>query len=187
MFVAHGSSIAAVRRVTKDGKSNRAISRLEAALILFVSLSPRVAAQSTSRLLLQVGAECGLSVISATHSELVTTGTESEYRGAITFVYQIRTSLDAGSGAIRLHLVDNPSLAGASLTYTTVLTGNGSAVPEEQTITFSSPPGIVATFGSNQASPKEDNGGVINWTLRGQARLFGHAIPPNLKLTIACR
>lgn len=164
----------------------RRAAEVEAALILLVSLASRVAAESTSsRLALQVDAECGLSVISATHSDPVERGTGSQYQGVIRFVYQIRTSRDAGSGTIHLQLVDNPSQSGATLTFATVLGGGGIALPEKQTISFSSPIAVVATFGPNQASSDAD--GVINWTMNGQSPIFGRADAPNLKVTISCR
>jgi hypothetical protein len=160
----------------------------KAAFVLLLSTSPQISAQSTatSILMLQVGAACGVSVVSSTHSELVRTGVDSQYSGVIRFVYQIRTTRNTGSGKIQLEIVDDALLPGATLSYRTALTGIAVSVPDKQTSVLPSGAAIVATFASDQSSSKEGSGGEINWLLTGQASPLGRPIPPDLRLTIAC-
>ena len=168
------------------------ISRLVKAtclLIVIFSLPMQAQRAATTVLALTVGSQCGVSVLSSSHSE-VSSGPSSEYTGTITFVYYLRTSTGAGSGNIELELVDDSARSGDSsvaLSYTTDLSGVGIANSGRQAISSSSANITVASFGADQHSPRQGNTGTINWTFIRDAMSSNSSLPPTLHLNMACR
>jgi hypothetical protein len=156
-------------------------------LMAAAAFSMPVLAQRTSILMLSVGAECALSVISSTHSDIVSDGQESQYTGEITFVYQIRTSTNAAGGNIQLQLVDRAALPrGGSFSYTTDLAGAGTAISGTHALLSSSTAAIIATFEPGHSSLKPGTG-VINWKLSGADLAVNNARSPTPQLDITCR
>ena len=169
------------------------ISRLVQATVLLIvifSLPMQAQRAATSVLALTVGSQCGVSVLSSSHSE-VSSGPSSEYTGTITFVYYVRTSTGAGSGNIELELLDDSgrsaNSSGAALSYTTDLSGVGSANSGRQTVSSSSASITVASFGADQHSPRQGSTGTINWTFNRDAMSSNSSLPPTLHLNMACR
>src|ERR1700746_3393211 len=93
-----------------------------AALLAFIFSLPMHAQRAANAVLaLNVGSQCGVSVLSSNQSA-VSSGSSSEYTGTITFVYYLRTSAGAGSGNIELELVDGSGRAvnsSAAISYMT--------------------------------------------------------------------
>jgi hypothetical protein len=159
-------------------------------LIVIFSLPMQAQRAATSVLALTVGSQCGVSVLSSSHSE-VSSGPSSEYTGTITFVYYVRTSTGAGSGNIELELLDDSGRSGNSsglaLSYTTDLSGVGSANSGRQALSSSSANITVASFGPDQHSPRQGSTGTINWTFNRDAMSSNSSLPPTLHLNMACR
>jgi len=159
-------------------------------LIVIFSLPMHAQRAATTVLALRVGSQCGVSVLSSSHSE-VSSGAPSEYTGTITFVYYVRTSTGAGSGNIELELVDDSGRSGNSsglaLSYTTDLSGVGSANSGRQTVSSSSASITVASFGADEHSPRQGSTGTINWTFNRDAMSSNSSLPPTLHLNMACR
>jgi hypothetical protein len=164
--------------------------KASALLIIIFSLPMQAQRAATSVLAISVGSQCGVSVLSSTNSE-VRTGPSGEYTGTITFVYYLRTSTGAGSGTIELELVDDSARSGDSsgvaLTYTTDLSGVGSANSGHQTLSSASANITVASFGADQHSPRQGSTGTINWTFNRDAMSSNSSLPPTLHLNMACR
>jgi hypothetical protein len=165
---------------------------VKATALLFIVFSLPMHAQraATTVLALTVGSQCGVSVLSSSHSE-VSGGPAGEYTGTITFVYYVRTSTAAGSGNIELELVDDSSQSGNSsgmaVSYTTDLSGVGSANSGRQTVSSSSTNITVASFGADQHSPRQGNTGTINWTFNRDAMSSNTSLPPTPHLNMSCR
>jgi hypothetical protein len=161
-----------------------------ALLIVIFSLPMHAQRAATSVLALTVGSQCGVSVLSSSHSEV--TGAQSDqYTGTITFQYYLRTSGGAGGGDIELELVDDSgrvvNLSGATISYTTDLSGAGSANSGRQALSSSSANITVASFGADQHSPRQGSTGTINWTFTRDAMSANSYLPPTLRLNMACR
>jgi hypothetical protein len=159
-------------------------------LIAIFSLPLHAQRSATTVLALTVGSQCGVSVLSSSHSE-VSSGPSGEYTGTITFLYYLRTSSGAGSGNIELELLDDSARSanssGAALSYTTDLSGVGSANSGRQTVSSSSANVTVATFAADQHSPRQGSTGTINWTFTPDPMSPNSALPPALHLNMACR
>ena len=161
-----------------------------ASLVLIFSLPMPAQRAASTVLALNVGSQCGISVLSSNQSE-VSSGPSSEYTGTITFVYYLRTSAGAGSGNIELELVDDSRRAvnsiGVALSYTTGLSGAGTANSGRQTVSSSSASFTVASFGADQQSPRQGSAGTINWTLVRDSMSSNNNLPPTLRLNTTCR
>jgi hypothetical protein len=160
-----------------------------APLIFIFSLPMNAQRAANTVLALNVGSQCAVSVLSSNQSEV--SGQSSEYTGTITFVYYLRTSATAGSGNIELEVVDDSGRVvkspGAALSYTTDLSGAGTANSARQTISSSSASFTVASFGADQHSPRQGSTGTINWTFNREAASSTNNLPPTLRLNAACR
>ena len=161
------------------------------ALLIFIFSLPMHAQRAANALLaVNVGSQCGVSVLSSNQSE-ISNGSSSQYSGTITFVYYLRTSAGAGSGNIELEVADDSGRAvnssGSALSYTTDLSGAGTASSGRQTISSSSASLTVASFGADQHSPRQGSTGTINWTLVRDPMSSSNNLPPTLRLNTACR
>jgi hypothetical protein len=162
-----------------------------AALLAFIFSLPMHAQRAANTVLaLNVGSQCGVSVLSSNQSA-VSSGSSSEYTGTITFVYYLRTSAGAGSGNIELELVDGSGRAvnsSAAISYMTDLSGAGTANSGRQTVSSSSASFTVASFGADQHSPRQGSAGTINWTFNRDAMSSSNSsLPPTVHLNMACR
>ena len=161
-----------------------------ALLIVIFSLPMHAQRAANTLLAVNVGSQCGVSVLSSNQSE-VSSGQSSGYTGTITFVYYLRTSAAAGSGNIELEVVDDSGRAvnsfGSALSYTTDLSGAGTGNSGRQTISSSSASLTVASFGADQHSPRQGSTGTINWTLVRDPMSSGNNLPPTLRLNTVCR
>ena len=158
--------------------------------IVIFSIPMHAQRAATSVLALTVGSQCGVSVLSSNHSEA--SGAQSDqYTGTITFQYYLRTSGGAGGGDIELELVDDSGRAvnssGATLSYTTDLSGVGSANSGRQSVSSASANITVASFGADQHSPRQGSTGTINWTFTHDAVSSNSYLAPTLRLNMACR
>ncbi len=170
------------------------ISRLVKATVLLIvvfSLPLHAQRSATTVLALAVGSQCGVSVLSSSHSDVSSGGPSGEYTGTITFVYYVRTSTAAGSGNIELELLDDSARSanssGGALSYTTDLSGVGSGNSGRQTVSSSSANFTVATFGADQHSPRQGSTGTINWTFTRDPMSPNSSLPPTVHLNMACR
>jgi hypothetical protein len=160
-------------------------------LLIFIFSLPMHAQRAANTLLaVNVGSQCGVSVLSSNQSD-ISNGSSSQYSGTITFLYYLRTSAGAGSGNIELEVADDSGRAGNSygsaLSYTTELSGAGTSNSGRQTISSSSASFTVASFGADQHSPRQGSTGTINWTLVRDPMSSSNNLPPTLRLNTACR
>jgi len=127
-------------------------------------------AMHTTRLSLNVPAQCGLSVVSSTlrhQSDRVT--------GELEFRYKIRTARDSGMGSIAV----TSAGASAGITVSALLAGTGTGSSAPQTVS----PGIpvtVATFAPDSHSSSAGDTGTIVWSM-------APGPVPRLDLTIGCQ
>jgi hypothetical protein len=133
-------------------------------------------ASSTSTLSVTIGPEAAI-VINTSSSTLATNGNAfaSDFIGATSYTYKIRTSKTGGTGNIGVQVtsdfspgsgpsVASPPTAGDTLSYTCAATAPATACTGSQTAsTTASTP--VATFGADAHSAKGGNIGSVNWDL----------------------
>jgi len=158
---------------------------LAAALLLTASLAHAQlgSTSGTTTVTVTVSAEAALNVTTSSTS-LTSLGTNfTNYTGASTLSYFVRTTLSGGSGSITLKVttdfactgtgctnvgpsVTNPPTNGDKLAYTCSLSGVGTACSGSQTASTTSSTS-VATFGANAHTVTFPGGdtGTTSWTL----------------------